>query len=151
MSPAKKPATIDEYLAPLRADQRRALEALRRAIQAAAPQAVECITYQIPTFKLHGKSLVAFGAAKSHYALYPMSSATVRAHAHLLKSYSTSRGTIRFPLDAKLPAALVRKIVKARIAENVQRERTRAARRAGARTTRRVPRKKSAKKPRGSR
>ena len=94
-----------------------ALEKLRKTTRAAAPKAEECISYQIPAFRLNGM-LVGFGAAANHCAFYPMSSSTVEAHKHDLKNYDTSKGTIRFQPDQPLPAALVRKLVKARIAEN---------------------------------
>jgi len=113
----RKVNTIDEYLAGLSDDQRAALEKLRTTIRAAAPDAEECISYQVPAFRLNGV-LVAFGARASHCAFYPMSSSTVAAHKDELKGYETSTGTIRFQPDHPLPAALVRKIIKARIAEN---------------------------------
>jgi uncharacterized protein YdhG (YjbR/CyaY superfamily) len=115
---AAKPLTIDEYLAPLTAKQRAALETLRKTIQAAAPEAQECISYGLAAFRLHGRPLVAFGAAANHCAFYPMSSNTVAAHRDDLKNYDTSKGSIRFPADRPLPASLVRKLVKSRIAEN---------------------------------
>jgi uncharacterized protein YdhG (YjbR/CyaY superfamily) len=115
---AVKPRTIDEYLAPLSGDQRAALEKLRKAIKAAAPKAEECISYGLAAFRLNGKPLVAFGATANHCAFYPMSSATVAAHKDELKAYDTSKGTIRFPAGKPLPVALVRKLVKARVAEN---------------------------------
>jgi uncharacterized protein YdhG (YjbR/CyaY superfamily) len=117
-----KAKTIDEYLASVTAAQRAALERLRKAIQAAAPKAEEGFSYGLPAFRLDGKPLVAFGAAANHCAFYPMSSATVAAHKDDLKDYDTSKGTIRFQPDQPLPAALVRKLVKARIAENAGRE-----------------------------
>lgn len=113
-----KPQTIDEYLAPLSHEKRAALEKLRKAIKAAAPTAEECISYQIPAFRLNGKLLVAFGAAARHCAFYP-GSHPVEAHKNELKVYDTSKGTIRFPEDSPLPATLVRKLVKTRIAEHV--------------------------------
>jgi uncharacterized protein YdhG (YjbR/CyaY superfamily) len=115
---AGKPRTIDEYLAALNDDKRAALERLRKTIRAAAPEAEECISYQLPAFRLDGRTLVAFGATASHCALYPMSSATVEAYKDELEDYDTSKGTIRFQADDPLPATLVRKLVKARIAEN---------------------------------
>ncbi len=118
MPPTKKrPTTIDEYLAAVRDDQRPALEKLRRAIQAAAPQAHECICYGLPAFRFDGRPLVCFRAAASHCAFHPMSGAIVAAHQDELKTYSTSKGTVRFQPEKPLPAALVRKLVKARIAE----------------------------------
>jgi uncharacterized protein YdhG (YjbR/CyaY superfamily) len=112
-----KPKTIDEYLAALGADKRAALEKLRKTIRAIAPKAEEYITYQIPAFRLNGKPLVGFGASAKHCAFYPMSAATVEAHKDELKGYDTSKGTIRFQADKPLPAALVRKLVRARIAD----------------------------------
>jgi uncharacterized protein YdhG (YjbR/CyaY superfamily) len=109
--------TIDEYLATLSEDQRAALEKLRGTIRAAAPKAEECISYSLPAFRLNGM-LVAFGVTANHCAFYLMSSSTVEAHKDELKGYDTSKGTIRFQPDNPLPAALVRKLVKARIAEN---------------------------------
>ena len=137
-----KPRTIDEYLAGLREDQHDALERLRRTIRAAAPDAEECISYQLPAFRL-GKLLVAFGAAANHCSFYPMSSRTIAAHRKELEGYDTSKGTIRFPADRPLPAALVRKIVKARIAENASRGKKVAPRRSKARSPRRARRARS--------
>jgi uncharacterized protein YdhG (YjbR/CyaY superfamily) len=119
---ADRPTTIDEYLAALSDEQRAALEKLRRTIRAAAPQAEECISYQIPAFRLRGM-LVGFGATPRHCAFYLMSASTVAAHKDELAAYDISKGTIRFSADRPLPAALVRKLVKARIAENEVRRR----------------------------
>jgi uncharacterized protein YdhG (YjbR/CyaY superfamily) len=118
---AAKPTTIDEYLAGLSADQRAALEILRRTIQSAAPDAEECISYQVPAFR-HNGVLVGFGAAANHCAFYLMSGSTVEAHKADLKKYDTSKGAIRFQPDSPLPAALVRKLVKARLKENAARD-----------------------------
>jgi len=114
---ARKPTTIDEYLAPLSDDKRAALEKLRRAIKAAAPKVTECISYQVPTFRLNGRMLVSFGAAAKHCSFYP-GAFPIAAHKNALKNYATSKGTIRFQPDKPLPSALVRKLVNARIAEN---------------------------------
>jgi uncharacterized protein YdhG (YjbR/CyaY superfamily) len=116
--PKSKPTTIDEYLAPLSADKRAALEKLRKAVKAAAPQAEECISYGLAAFRLKGRPLVGFGAGANHCAFYPMSASTVEAHQDEIQGYETSKGTIRFPADKPLPATLVKKLVKARIAEN---------------------------------
>ena len=118
MSP--KPRTIDEYLAALSDDKRAALKKLRKAIKAAAPKAEECISYGLPAFRLDGALLVAFGAGAKHCAFYPCSSSTVAKHKGDLKGYETSKGAIRFQADEPLPVALVRKLVKARIAENAR-------------------------------
>jgi uncharacterized protein YdhG (YjbR/CyaY superfamily) len=116
---ADKPQTIDEYLAALSDDKRAALEKLRTTIRAAAPKADECISYQLPAFRLDGRMLVAFGATAYHCAFYLMSPSAVEAHKDDLKDYDTSKGTIRFRADNPLPAALVRKLVRARIAEQL--------------------------------
>ena len=121
--PKTKVKTIDDYLAVLSDDKRAALERLRRTIRAAARGAEECISYQLPAFRLYGKPLVAFGAAANHCAFYPMSGTTVEAHKDELKDYDTSKGTIRFQAANPLPATLVRKLVKARIAENATQQR----------------------------
>jgi uncharacterized protein YdhG (YjbR/CyaY superfamily) len=109
-------ATHDAYLTALSDDKRRALEKLRKDIKAAAPKAEECISYGIPGFRLNGKLLVSYGAAAKHCAFYPGS--TLQAFKKEMKNYDTSgKGTIRFPAEKPLPSALVRKIVKARIAQ----------------------------------
>lgn len=118
---AAKTKTFDDYLAALRKDNRTALEKLRKTIKAAAPKAEECISYGLAAFKLNGKPLVALGATESHCAFYLMSNSTVAAHADELEKYDTSTGTIRFPANKPLPAALVKKLVKARMAENAAR------------------------------
>ncbi len=111
-----KPETIDQYLSSLADEQRDALEKLRRAIKAAAPKAEECISYDIPTFRLNGKLLVSFGAARTHCAFYP-GAYPLRVCKKELKNYDTAKGTIRFQASQPLPPALVRKLVKARLAE----------------------------------
>jgi uncharacterized protein YdhG (YjbR/CyaY superfamily) len=112
--------TIDDYLATLAADKRAALEKLRKTIKAAAPKAEECISYQLPAFRQNGM-LVAFGATANHCAFYLMNTTMVEAFSDELLKYDTSKGTIRFQADKPLPATLVRKLVKARIAENESR------------------------------
>lgn len=113
---AKSPQTIDEYLAPLSEEKRAALEKLRKDIKAAAPKAEEYISYQVPAFKLGGRLLVAFGAATNHCSFYPGAN-PIQTHKDELDRYATSKGTIRFPPERPLPATLVRKLVKTRIAE----------------------------------
>ena len=108
-----KPATVTEYLAAVSPEKRAALEKLRRDIRAVAPQAEECIAYGIPGFRLNGKYLVGLGAPARHCAFYLGS--TLQRFEGALKSYDTSRGTIRFQADHPLPTTLVRKLVKARI------------------------------------
>ena len=113
MKPAAK--TIDGYLGKLSSDKRAALEKLRKAIRAAVPKAEECVSYGVPSFRLDGRFLVAFGAGANHCSFYP--GGTVGAHQKELRGYDTSKGTIRFPAEKPLPAALVRKLVRARIAD----------------------------------
>ena len=108
--------TIDEYLATVSDDERAALEKLRRAIKSAAPEAEECISYQIPAFRLGGRMLVAFGAAANHCAFYP-GAHPLEAHNDELEAYDTSEGTVRFQVVSPLPATRVWKLVKTRIAE----------------------------------
>ena len=110
--------TIDEYLARVNADYRGALRKIREAIRAAAPKAEESISYGIPAFRLNGRSLVFFGAWANHCAFYPGSSATLKKFRNELSDFQTSKGTLRFSPDKPLPVALVKRLVKARIAEN---------------------------------
>jgi uncharacterized protein YdhG (YjbR/CyaY superfamily) len=110
-----KAVDIDKYLATLPADKRSLLVKLRKAIALAAPRAEEGISYGLPAFRLNGRPLVCFAAAANHCSFYPMSPAVIRAHANDLKKYETAKGTIRFVKP--LPAALVRKLVRARVAE----------------------------------
>ena len=118
---AGRPNTIDEYLARVSPEQRVALERLRKTIRAAAPKAEECITYGIAAFQQQGM-LVGFGATRSHCAFYLMSASTLDEFSDDVEGYDISKGTIRFQPDQPLPSALVRKLVKARIAENEGRE-----------------------------
>ena len=111
-----EPKTIDEYLARLSAEKRAALEKLRRAIKATAPGVEECISYRLPSFRLGGRLLVGFGAGVNHCSFYP-GAHPVKTHAKELEAYDTSKGTVRFRPDRPLPATLVRKLVKTRIAE----------------------------------
>jgi uncharacterized protein YdhG (YjbR/CyaY superfamily) len=120
-----KPRPIDEYLATLSAGKRAALQKLRRAIKSAAPEAEECISYPLPAFRFRGRILVWFGAATNHCSFYP-GAHPIKVLEDELERYETSKGTIRFPEDAPLPATLVRKLVKARIAEQAATKRRRA-------------------------
>ncbi len=114
---ANTAATIDEYMASVSEDKRPALEKLRSTIRSIAPKAEECISYGIPAFRLNGM-LVGFGATSKHCAFYLMSGTVVEAFRDDLRDYDTRKGTIRFQAEHPLPVALVKKLVRARIAEN---------------------------------
>ena len=116
-TPTDPPSPVDVYLDTLPADQRAALQRLRDTIRSAAPDATEVISYGIPLFKL-GRGLVGFNAASTHCTFQVMSSAVLEVHASELKGFGTGKGSIRFTPGKPLPAALIRKLVKARIAEN---------------------------------
>ena len=108
---------VDDYLADVSPEARATLEKLRKTIKAVVPRAVEVISYQVPTFKLDGRMLVSYAAFKNHCSFFP-GAAPIKAHEDELKSYQTSKGTIRFSTSKPLPATLVRKLVKTRIKEN---------------------------------
>lgn len=109
-------SSVDEYIAAFPVDLQEKLEAVRATIRAAAPDATERISYQIPTFSLHG-NLVHFAAFKNHIGFYPGSSG-IAAFEDELAEYAVSKGTVRFPLDRPLPLDLVSRIVTFRISEN---------------------------------
>ncbi len=116
-APAK---TVDDFLATLPNDFRLALEKLRKTIKAAAPNAEETISYRIPFYKQNGM-LVGFSAAKEHCTFHIISADILRDSAKALASFGTGKGSIQFTPRKPLPAALVTKIVKARMSENAQR------------------------------
>ncbi len=106
----------DAYLAKLAPDKRATLEKVRKSIRAAAPSAEEGMSYGMPAF-IQGKPIAGYAASANHCAYYPMSGAVVAALKGDLDGYDTSKGAIRFPIGKPLPATLVRKLVKARLAE----------------------------------
>ncbi|MFI5097092.1 MAG: iron chaperone [Candidatus Acidiferrales bacterium] len=111
------PKAVDQYLARVPEPARSTLNRVRAAIRSAVPpESTEAIGYRIPTFRYKG-ALLAYAAFSDHCSLFPMSLAVMAAFKNDLKGYSTLKGTIHFPLDKPLPAVLVKKLVKARIAE----------------------------------
>jgi uncharacterized protein YdhG (YjbR/CyaY superfamily) len=116
------PQSVDEYLGRVPEPARSTLNKVRRAIRSVVPpQATEGISYGIPMFKYQGL-LVGFAAFSKHCSLFPTSMAVMKAFKNELKGYQTSKGTIRFPVDKPLPAALVKKLVKARLAEKERKQ-----------------------------
>ena len=116
---SRTPTSIDEYLAGVSDEKRAALQQLRKTILGVIPKAEECISYQMPAFRYEGRVLVYFAAAANHCAFYP--GGMVNDFKDELEAYETSKGTIRFQPERPLPASLVRKIVKARVAQNADR------------------------------
>ena len=112
------PTSVEDYLAALPEGPRGALEKLRETIKAVAPEATETISYQMPTFKLHGRLLVSYAAFKDHCSLFPASTKVLEALGEELEPFFSGKGTIRFTVDKPLPVALVRRIVRTRIEEN---------------------------------
>ena len=114
----KKVDTIEAYIADFPGDIQQLLNQMRATIHKAAPKAEEAISYGMPTFKLHG-NLVHFAAAKNHIGFYPAPSGIVAFEDELKKNkFEYSKGAIQFPIDRKLPLALVTKITKFRVKEN---------------------------------
>src|SRR3990172_12367503 len=111
---------IDEYIDIFPEDVQKILETVRLTTRKAAPEAIEAISYQMPTFKLNGKNLVHFAAWKNHIGFYPTPSATKTFNKEL-SAYAFAKGSVRFPLDKPLPLSLITRIVKFRVKENEDR------------------------------
>ena len=111
------PQNIDEYIADFPPEIQEKLEKIRATIRKAAPKAEEAISYMIPTFKLHG-NLVHFAAFKNHIGFYP-GAAGIESFKEELSAYEISKGTVRFPLDQRIPFTLVSEIVKFRVQQNL--------------------------------
>src|SRR5262249_44028535 len=115
---ARKPATIDAYLATVRAEKRAALDRLRKTIRGIVPKAEECISYGIPAFRLNGRIVAGFAATNKGCSYFPFSGSTLGTLAGELKEYEQTKSSLHFDPAAPLPAALVRKLIEARIAES---------------------------------
>lgn len=113
----EKPKSVAAYFKKLPPDQGEPLMKLRDTIAAAVPEAEEGITYSMPGFLLGGKGFVAYAAFKDHYSLFPMSGLAVEAHKAELGNRVTGKGTIQFRYDERFPSALVKKVVRTRLAE----------------------------------
>jgi len=115
-------AAVEAYLARVPEPARTTLEKVRAAIRSAAPkEATEGISYGMPAFRYKG-ALVGYAAFKEHCSFFPMSAALLDTMKNDLEGYRTSKGTLQFPMDKPLPAALVKKMVKARVADNENRK-----------------------------
>jgi uncharacterized protein YdhG (YjbR/CyaY superfamily) len=112
------PTSVEDYLASIPDDASSALENLRQSIKKVVPEAVEVISYQIPTFRYNGRMLVAYSAHKNHCSLHLMSKSLMGVYKEELKSYDTTKASVHFTLEHPLPTALVNKLIKARINEN---------------------------------
>ena len=111
--------SVADFFAKLPPAQRATLQKVRRMIKQIVPRGEERISYGMPAIFHEGRIVVWFGAGKDHCAIYP-GARPIAENKAALKGYSTSKGTVRFPVDEPLPATLVRKLVKARIAENAE-------------------------------
>lgn len=116
--------SVDTYLAACPKAQRAALEKLRRTINSVVPDATEAIAYQMPVVKSGGRAVVGYAAFKDHLSLFPMSLGVVAKYEDELKPYLSGKSTIRFTAEEPIPAALVKKIVAARLEENAARAKT---------------------------
>jgi uncharacterized protein YdhG (YjbR/CyaY superfamily) len=119
-----RPATIDDYLDTVEPKRRAALERLRRVMRRIVPRAEECISYAIPAFRLGGHIVGGFAATKKGCSYFPFSGATLRTLANDLKGYDGTKSSLHFDPAKGLPATLVRKLIRARIAEEAARKRT---------------------------
>jgi uncharacterized protein YdhG (YjbR/CyaY superfamily) len=118
----EKPKSVEAYFRSLAPEQRSALQKLRETIAAAAPEAEEGITYSMPGFLLGGRGFVAYAAFKDHYSFFPMGTEAIEAHRDELGSRVTGKGTVSFEYGTRLPTALVKKVVRTRLAEATARQ-----------------------------
>ena len=113
----KPPTTIDEYLAGVRDDQRAALETLRQTILSVLPDAQECLSYNMPAFRVEGKIVAGFAAYSKNCGYYPFSGGTLGGFAEELKGFKTTKGAVQFTPEKPLPTNLVKALILARLAE----------------------------------
>lgn len=112
-----KYADVDAYMAGLPDDRRAVMEQIRSTVQAAAPDAIEAIAYNMPAFRLNGRFLVSYEAFKRHYSLFPWSDDMLAELGDDLQPYAVGKGTIRFPANEPLPLGLVTRIIEIRRCE----------------------------------
>ncbi len=117
MSTARKSSLIDDYLKTVPASRRKVLEDLRTAILSVVPDAQECISYRLPAFRVNGVVIAGFCATARGCSYFPFSGSTLKSLAGDLKRYGQTKGSLHFSADEPLPQALVRKLIKTRIAE----------------------------------
>ena len=119
------PSDVDEYVAAFPQQVKQSLKDLRKAIKEAAPQAEELISYQMPAYKQNGM-LVYFAGYEKHIGFYPTSSG-IRVFKEELSGYKTSKGAVQFPLDKAMPLNMIKKIVRFRVKENLEKAKLKAA------------------------
>jgi len=113
-----KPTTVEAYLADLPADRRNEIEAMRRVVRSAAPDATEVIAYDMPALRMSdGRFLVSYAAYKQHYSLFPANPFIIKAVCPAIEPYVAGRGTLRFPAHRPVPLDLVKRVVEARVEE----------------------------------
>ena len=118
-TPGAKFKRVEEYLSALPADIRSKMEDLRSVIKQAAPEATEVISYNMPAFRFHG-ILLYYAAHTEHIGFYPANTHVIEQFRDDLKGYQTSKGTIKFPMDKPIPVSLVKRIVKFRVKQNLE-------------------------------
>ncbi len=118
MNPISKPKTVDEYIALAKPETKAHLEILRSLIHQVAPDAMEYIGYEMPAYKLNGRVFAYFAGFTKHVSLFPGPNA-IEAFKEELATYKTSKGTVQFPINEKLPQVLIKKLLKFNMKENL--------------------------------
>lgn len=114
--------TVDNCLSALPGKQKELMQSIRKTIKIVAPEAIELLSYNMPAFKVHGRILLYYAAHKAHIGFYPGDSKTIEVFKEELVKFNTSKGTVQFPLDKKLPLGLIKKIVKYRVKTNLEKK-----------------------------